>query len=79
MRNKEEQELFEYTKERLRDPASVHVNMLMGNIAKPGLRNYLHVEGLLGDFERVVEIAARNEASPEIDRIKAALANPHSC
>lgn len=40
---------------------------------RQAVRNYLREAGLLSDFERVLEIAARNEASPEIDRVKQAI------
>jgi len=55
-------------------------NMLRGGIAKPSLRSMLHAygNGLLEAFDRTVEIAARNEASPDVDRAREALSStPH--
>lgn len=62
--------------EKLADPAAVTINMMVGKIAKPPLSSLLHVYGLYDDFAQVLEIAARNEDAPEIDRVRIAIVLP---
>jgi hypothetical protein len=62
-------------REALADPGRVHVNMLHGTIAKPSLTQFLHAlgNGILEAVRDVVEIAARNETNPAVEKVRAEL------
>lgn len=56
----------------LKDPVSVHLNMLRGSVAAPSLRQMLHVygNGAIEAFDIVLAYAESHFSGPEVDRLK---------